>query len=286
MEKAGDAMKRIAVINDLSGFGRCSLTAAIPIISALGAECCPLPTAVLSNQTGYSSYYCFDLTDELKNYIEEWKKLGYKFDAIMTGYIATPRQADLILKFIDDFKDSQTKLIVDPVMADDGKIYDTYSTELCKKVKEIAKRADIITPNLSELCILADTEYEKIITGKDKSGYEDSIASLAKQLLSDSVKSVIVTGVISSGSICNILVGEASVSVIRSEIFGGSYSGTGDIFASVISAEAAKGKNLESAVALASKFLSKSIKSSFLEGTDRNDGVNFQKYLEMLKDEQ
>lgn len=285
MEKSGEAMKKIAVINDLSGFGRCSLTAAIPIISALGAECCPLPTAVLSNQTGYDSYHCIDLTDELESYIEEWKKLGYTFDAIMTGYIASPRQADLILNFIDDFKTPQTKLIVDPVMADDGRIYGTYSSELCGKIKEIAKRADIITPNLTELCILTNANYEEIISQKDTEGYFDLIASLAQTLISDSLKTVIVTGIISSQSICNIIAEKESVSVVKSEIFGGSYSGTGDIFASIISAEAAKGTNIEYAVELAAKFLSKAIESSFHKGSDRNDGVNFQEYLEMLTNE-
>lgn len=278
-------MKKIAVINDLSGFGRCSLTVAIPIISALGCECCPLPTAVLSNQTGYESYHCIDLTDELEGYANEWKKLGYKFDAIMTGYIASPKQADLILKFIDDFKGENTKLIVDPVMADDGKIYGTYSKELCKKVIEVSRKANIITPNITELCILTGTNYEQLIAKRDNNNYIDSIVEVAKKLLNDTVKSVIVTGVITCGSICNILVEKDNVSVARSDIFGGSYSGTGDIFASVISAEIAKGTNLVYAIELATKFLEKSIKSSFREGTDRNDGVNFQRYLEMLTNE-
>lgn len=278
-------MKKIAVINDISGFGRCSLTAAIPVISALGVECCPLPTAVLSNQTGYKSYHCIDLTDELESYVDEWKKLGYKFDAILTGYIASAKQADLILKFIDDFKTENTKLIVDPVMADDGKIYGTYSKELCKKVVEISRKANIITPNITELCILTGTNYETIISKKDESLYLNYVADIAKVLLSDNLRSIIVTGVVTSGSICNILVEKDGISVARSEIFGGSYSGTGDLFASVISAEVAKGTSLVYAIELATKFLEKSIKSSFREGTDRNDGVNFEKCLEMLTNE-
>ena len=278
-------MKKIAVINDISGFGRCSLTAAIPVISALGVECCPLPTAVLSNQTGYKSYHCIDLTDELESYVDEWKKLGHKFDAILTGYIASAKQADLILKFIDDFKTENTKLIVDPVMADDGKIYGTYSKELCKKVVEISRKANIITPNITELCILTGTNYETIISKKDESSYLNYVADIAGALLSDNLKSIIVTGVVTSGSICNILVERDGISVARSEIFGGSYSGTGDLFASVISAEVAKGTSLVYAIELATKFLEKSIKSSFREGTDRNDGVNFENCLEMLTNE-
>lgn len=278
-------MKKIAVINDLSGFGRCSLSVTLPIISALGAECCPVPTAILSNQTGYDSYHCIDLTDELEAYCLEWKKLGYKFDAILTGYIASPEQADLILKFINEFKTEKTKLIVDPVMADGGKIYDTYSKELCKKVIVLSKKADIITPNLTELCILTGTNYEKLISKSDDKNYVKIISETAKLLITDTLKSVIVTGVIHSGSILNILVEKNAVSVTASKIYGGSYSGTGDIFASIISAEAAKGTSLVYAIELASKFLEKSIKSSFNEGSDRNDGVNFQKYLRLLTDE-
>lgn len=279
-------MKRIAVINDLSGFGRCSLTAALPIISALGAECCPLPTAALSNQTGYDSYFCFDLTDSLDSFISEWKKLGCKFDAILTGFITSPKQAQIILKFIDEFKTDKTKLIVDPVMADDGKIYDSYSRELCENMAQIAKKANIITPNLSELCILAGTGYEETVKHKNGDGYIELISDIAAGLLSENLKAVTVTGVIYRGHIYNIIVEKEKVCTVKSEIYGGSFSGTGDIFSSIIAAEAANGKELVHSVELAAKFLEMSIKSSYLEKTDRNDGVNFQKFLEVLTNEQ
>ncbi len=279
-------MKRIAVINDLSGFGRCSLTAALPIISALGAECCPLPTAVLSNQTGYNSYFCVDLTDSLEAYIREWKKLGYKFDAILTGFITSAKQAQIISNFIDEFKTDKTKLIVDPVMADDGKIYGSYSRELCECTAQIAKRADIITPNLSELCILAGTGYEEIVGHKDGDGYIELISDIAAGLLSENLKAVTVTGVIYRGHIYNIIVEKEKVCTVKSEIYSGSFSGTGDIFSSIIAAEAANGRELVHSVELAAKFLEMSIKSSYSEKTDRNDGVNFQKFLEALTNEQ
>ena len=140
--QVGDCLKKIAAVNDISGFGRCSLTAALPVISALGIECCPLPTAVLSNQTGYDSFHCVDLTNDLSRFINEWKKLGVKFDGILTGYIASATQAELISQFIDEFATENTVTVVDPVMADDGQVYGTYSKSLCAKVAHLAKKSE------------------------------------------------------------------------------------------------------------------------------------------------
>lgn len=278
-------MKRIAVIGDISGFGRCSLTASIPVISSLGIECCPFPTAVLSAQTGYSSYHFIDLTSEFTAYENEWEKLGYRFDGILTGYIASPLQADLIASFIKKFKSENTVLLVDPVMADDGEIYGTYSNELCGKVTEIAKKADIITPNLTELCILTSANYSYITSKENDSDYLDLIRGEAEKMLSKTLKSVIVTGVRYKGEIYNLVCEKSGYSQVKSQIFGGSYSGTGDLFASVICAKAVLGVPLKTAVETASKFLEKSVQSSFNERTDRNDGINFQEYLEVLKNE-
>lgn len=278
-------MKRIAVIGDISGFGRCSLTASIPVISSLGIECCPFPTAVLSAQTGYSSYHFIDLTNEFTAYEREWEKLGYSFDGILTGYIASPAQADLIDSFIKKFKSESTVLVVDPVMADDGKIYGTYSDELCRKVSYTAKSADIITPNLTELCILAGVNYADVTKKSESETYLEFISSIAKGLITETLKSVIVTGVRHKGEIYSILCEKDSCCQIKSKIFGGSYSGTGDLFASVICAKAVLGIPLEKAVNTAAAFLEKSIESTFNEGTDRNDGVNFQEFLEMLKND-
>lgn len=278
-------MKRIAVIGDISGFGRCSLTASIPVISSLGIECCPFPTAVLSAQTGYSSYHFIDLTSEFTAYESEWEKLGYSFDGILTGYIASPLQADLIASFIKKFKSENTVLLVDPVMADDGEIYGTYSNELCSKLSEIAEKADIITPNLTELCILTGADYSEITSKENDSDYLDLIRGEAEKMLSKTLKSVIVTGVRYKGEIYNLVCEKNSHSQTKSQIFGGSYSGTGDLFASVICAKAVLGVPLKTAVATASKFLEKSVQSTFYEGTDRNDGINFQEYLEVLKND-
>ena len=216
-------MKRIAVIGDISGFGRCSLTASIPVISSLGIECCPFPTAVLSAQTGYSSYHFIDLTSEFTAYESEWEKLGYSFDGILTGYIASPLQADLIASFIEKFKSENTVLLVDPVMADDGEIYGTYSNELCCKLSVIAEKADIITPNLTELCILTGADYSEITSKENDSDYLDLIRGEAEKMLSKTLKSVIVTGVRYKGEIYNLVCEKNGYSQVKSQIFGGSY---------------------------------------------------------------
>lgn len=275
-------MKKIAVVNDLSGLGRCSLTAALPILSVMGYEVCPLPTAVLSNQTGYKSFYFADFTEHLAEYAKEWKNKSIRFDAILTGYTASEKQADIISGFIDDFRTENTLLLVDPVMADDGEIYGTYTTGLCKKIKDLAEKADIITPNLTELCILTDSNYDKLTAKSEDEDYIKIIGEKAKELISDTLRTVIVTGVKKGSCVCTVTAETDKISVAGCEAFGGSYSGTGDIFSSVVCGKLLGGESAAKASEAAVRFLEKSIKDSYLENSDRNDGVNFQKYLEML----
>ncbi len=270
-------MKKIAVINDLSGFGRCSLTAALPVISALGIECCPLPTAILSHQTGFSDFYCADFTDHLTPYIDVWKKQNVKFDAILTGYLASEKQVDIILNFIENFGEN-TLVFIDPVMADDGVLYDTYDEKLCGKVKRLTEKANIITPNLTELCILCGTDYKEI----SKDNNIQKIAEIASSLLSERLETVIVTGVKTQGEIINIIVDKNGTSTVKSKLLGGSYSGTGDIFSSVVCGALTKGMDIFDAVSLATNFIYCSIKNTPTEFSYEPNGVNFQKHLEML----
>ncbi len=270
-------MKKIAVINDISGFGRCSLTAALPVISAMGIECCPLPSAVLSNQTGYESYLCRDCTDLMDGFINEWKKLDVHFDAILTGYAASAEQIEKMRHFISAFMDEDTVFVCDPVMADDGKIYATYNEAMCEKVCDLAKHANIITPNLTELAVLTGENYEKLLHADF-----DTVGAAAKTLLSDTLHTVIVTGIRKGDSVTNLVVTENAAVPVTSKAVGGSYSGTGDLFSSVICGGAVKGMDIIAAVRLAGNFISRAVSDTYAEQTDRNDGVNFQKYLEMI----
>lgn len=278
-------MKKAAVINDISGFGKCSLTAAVPIFSALGVQCCPLVTAVLSNQTGYPSYHCTDMTDELEASLSEWRKLGYKFESVLTGYITSARQADIIIDAVRDFRKDGSLIVVDPVMADDGKLYATYSKELCQRVVKLASLADIITPNLTELCILTRTSYRQLTESKDSENYLGIIGRCAQSLIGETLGTVIVTGIKTGNTICNVIATKNGCSTVRSEICGGSYSGTGDIFSSVVCAEVTKGMSVDYAVNTACRLIEKALRDTVREGTDRNDGINFEKYLGLLINE-
>ena len=139
--------RKIAVINDLSGLGRCSLTAAISVLSSMGVQPCPLPTAILSSQTEYPSYYSYDFTGKMDHFRQEWKKLGTEFSGIYTGYTASVAQIEQIFRFLDTFQKNNTFLVVDPVMGDDGLTYDMYTGELLAAMKQLVTRADVITPN-------------------------------------------------------------------------------------------------------------------------------------------
>ncbi len=270
-------MKKIAVVNDISGCGKCSLTVSLPIISVMGIECCPVPTAILSNQTGFDSFYCADFTEHLTNYIDVWKRRNLTFDAVLTGYLASEKQADIIIDFIDSFGKNAT-VFVDPVMADDGVLYGTYNEELCKKVKMLSKKANILTPNLTELCILCDADYNELSREHDIKKISDS----AKSLLSDVTEAVIVTGVKTEAEILNVIVDKSGTNVVKSPLLKGSYSGTGDIFSSIVCGAVTKGKSVTESVKLATDFISKSIKNTPTKLGYEPDGVNFQKSLEML----
>ena len=151
--------KKIAVINDFSGFGRCSLTVSIPIISAMKIQCCALPTAILSNHTGYEDYFFDDYTDKMKAYYMKWEKLGLKFDGIYSGFLGSEKQAKIVEDFIERFSNENTVVTVDPAMADNGKMYATIDERLCREMKNLIPLSHIITPNLTEACILTDTAY-------------------------------------------------------------------------------------------------------------------------------
>lgn len=154
-----EKQKKIALINDLTGFGRCSTAVMAPIVSALRIQAVAVPTAILSAHTQFPTYYFDDYTDRMKDYIQTYKDLKLDFDAISTGFLGSEQQVDIVLDFIRHFKTDRNFVIVDPVMGDYGKLYRTYTKEMCEKMKELVHYADIITPNLTELCTLIDAPY-------------------------------------------------------------------------------------------------------------------------------
>ncbi len=279
--------KKIAVINDLSGFGRCSLTAAISVICAMGVQPCPLPTAILTAQTGYPSYYCDDYTEKMEYFRREWQKMGQTFDGIYTGFVASEGQVEQIFRFLNTFDTERTFLLVDPVLGDDGKTYDFFTTHLLEQMKKLVQRADIITPNLTELALLTDTPYEKLAENIDHDTRIAAITELAEQVSENGPSHVIVTGIRFTDQqgvrqMGNLYITEEKRLLLAFPYIGGSYSGTGDLFASCIAAGVARGDNIPSIIQTAGDFLESALADSVKEHVPRNDGVNYEKFLHLL----
>lgn len=280
--------KKIAVINDLSGFGRCSLTAAIPTISVMGVQPCPLPTAVLSAQTGFPSYYCDDYTEKMEHFRQEWEKMGVQFDGIYTGFVASETQIRRIFRFLDTFYGESTFLLVDPVMGDEGRVYKLFTPELLRRMKELALRADVVTPNLTELCLLTGADYGELGRMKGEKEITEAAGELAEKLMESGPDTIVVTGIrfedAQSGErmIGNLAVDQSGRRLSAFPYIGGSFSGTGDLFASIIAGGIARGDDIFRTMDLAGEFVERAMKDSAAEGVERNQGTNFEKYLGML----
>ncbi len=274
------AVKRCAVINDLSGFGRCSLTVAIPILSALGIQACPLPTAILSNHTGWDEYYFEDFTDRMRDYASYWEKLGLEFDSIYTGFLGSEQQVEAILEFVEKFQKPETLLFVDPAMADHGEFYSTCTKELCDKMRELVRHADIITPNLTEACLLCEVPY---LGNADRVSYEE-VYALGEKLADMGPKQVIITGVKCGDLVANVVIDRLRGArfVIESPHISCEYCGTGDTFASVLCGYLTLGMNSHEALTKTSKFVAKTIEFSFEHGVPPLEGVAFEPFLQEL----
>lgn len=269
--------KKIAVINDFSGFGRCSISVALPVISMLRIQCCPLPTSIFSNHTGFPSYFFDDYTAKMPAYIAQWKELGLQFDGICTGFLGSKEQIRIVTDFFKDFKTEKNLVIVDPVMGDYGKTYSTYTQDMCLEMKKLVSYADILTPNVTEACILTDTPYQEKFRLKD---YESMALSLSKQ----GPKKIVITGIVQGDFIANYCFEEGQPpKIIRSHKVGTQRSGTGDIFAAIIAADAVNGVPFRDSVKKASRFIKKCILKSIELDIPLTDGVCFEEVLWTLK---
>ena len=269
--------KKIAVINDFSGFGRCSIAVALPIISAMRIQCCPLPTSIFSNHTGFESFFFEDYTSRMQPYIEEWKKLGLQFSGISTGFLGSKEQIQIVLQFFKDFGTEDNVIVVDPVMGDYGKTYSTYTPEMCEEMKKLVSYADILTPNLTEACILTDTPYHEKWSMKE-------VGALAEKLSGMGPEKVVITGIIQGEFIANYCYEKGQAGKIRrTHKVGTQRSGTGDIFAAIIAADAVNGVPFQDSVRKASLFIKKCIEKSIEMDLPLTDGVCFEEVLHKLQ---
>lgn len=269
--------KKIAVINDLSGFGRCSIAVSLPVISKLKVQCCPLPTSIFSNHTGFEHYFFEDFTARMPEFIDHWERLGLEFSAVYSGFLGSADQIDIVSDFIRRFRTDHTLVIIDPVMGDYGKPYSTYTPEMCSRMKQLVQYADILTPNLTEACILTDTPYKEKWRKKE-------IRQMAEKLMSRGPDRIVITGIVQGGYIANYVCDRKTCDhFLRTIRVGTQRSGTGDIFASIIAADAVNGVDFAASVKKASNFVKKCIQKSIELDIPLTDGVAFEEVMDSLK---
>lgn len=272
--------RKIAVINDFTGFGKCSLAVSLPVISAMKIQCCPLPTSILSNHTEYESYFFDDYTEKMEEYISNWRKLNLKFEGIATGFLGSKAQIDIVGSFIKEFKNEKTAVLIDPVMGDHGQIYDTFTDDMCKKMRELIEFADIITPNLTEACILTGMEFVDDAMGNN----DEVIIEMAERLSEMGPEKVVITGIIRDEFVVNYVNEKNNYGeFLKTKKLGVERSGTGDLFSSILIADAVNGLEFRESVIKASVFISECIKRTIELDIPPKDGVCFEELLYKLQ---
>lgn len=273
-------VKKVAAVHDLSGAGRVSLTVVIPILSSMGFQACPLPTAILSSHTQYPSFSFLDLTEEMKRIIEEWKKLDIGFDAIYTGYLGSPGQVRIVDEFIGEFRKENSLVVVDPVLGDNGKLYANITLDMVVEMRHLIRRADVITPNLTELFYLLEKPYEERNTDEELKQYLLELSGKGPEV-------VIITSV-------PVLNDPHRTSVyaynrrgnrywkVTCPYLPAHYPGTGDTFTSVITGALLQGDSLPIALDRAVQFISQGIRATFGYEYDQREGILLEKVLHNL----
>lgn len=266
-------MKRILTIQDISCVGKCSLTVALPIISAFGIETSVLPTAVLSTHTAFNGFTFRDLTDDMTQITEHWKKEKINFDAMYTGYLGSFEQLEIVSKIFDDFKSNNGLILVDPVMADNGKLYTGFSQEFADAMSKLCQKADVIVPNLTEASFMLREPY--VASGYD----EEYIKTILKKLCKLGAKKSVLTGVNFGDEKLGVYGYDSQTDKYFSyfrEHLPQSFHGTGDVFASALLGGLTIGKNLQNALEIAVDFTVESILAT-IKNTDHNwYGVDFE----------
>lgn len=273
-------VKKIAAVHDLSCMGRVSLTVVIPILSSMGFQVCPLPTAVLSSHTQYPEFSILDLTDEMPRIIAEWKKLDIQFDAFYTGYLGSPRQIQIVSDFIDDFRQPDGLVVVDPVLGDNGRLYTNFDESMIREMRHLAAKADVITPNLTELFYLMDKPYKAANTDEELKSYLRLLSDAGPQVVI--ITSVPVHGESHKTSVYAYnRVGDRYWK-ITCPYLPAHYPGTGDTFTSVITGALLQGDSLPIALDRATQFILQGIRATFGYEYDNREGILLEKVLHNL----
>ncbi len=263
--------KKVCAIHDLSGIGRCALTVVIPILSQMGAQVIPLPTALLSSHTGgYSDFSFLELSDEMERITAHWKKLDVNFDSVYSGFLGDARQIEFVLDFaLYNRKKHGSMFFADPVMGDDGKKYQTYTDEMCCLTRDIAKHADVITPNITEACILLDTPYREHF---EKNEIKDMLIALSNS----GKTSVVITGVSDGDDTIGARYYDKESGGFGNHFtrkLDASYPGTGDAFSSVVLGTLLRKRSLGESVFSAVSYVYKAVELTHKMGTPIREGI-------------
>ena len=270
--------KRIALVNDITGFGRCSVTVELPLISAMKIQACPLPTAILSVHTGFEQHYLDDYTQRMQPYMDSWEKNRLSFDGICTGFLGSAEQITLVEDFIRRFKAPYTRVMVDPVMGDNGRLYKSYNMEMCAEMRRLLAHADLVTPNLTEACLLLNIPYPK-----DGKISDTELEYMASELAAHGPSQVIITGLHGDSTVRNFIYEAGRGKALSVEKVGGDRSGTGDAFAAIVAGSLINGESLEQAAVKAAEFINKCLKYAMKLDLPWNYGMPFEEYLRELK---
>lgn len=289
-QRGGDFVPRLAMINDIAGFGRCSTTVSLPVISVMKVQVCPVPTSVLSNHLGFPLCHFDDYTSHMRDYIKVWNELGLTFDGLYCGFLGNEDQIDIVREFVEMFR--PPLFLLDPVMGDHGRAYSSITETHVQKMKELLPLADIITPNITEACLLTGTPWKDgEWTMQELSGLCERLADICQQESVSSGEasvgtvsgaSIVITGIRQGDSLVNFLWDDGVYTTVSTPIAGASRPGTGDIFASILAADAVRRETLLTSVQKAANFVGLCIAGSEKAGTPVQEGVVFEKYLAAL----
>lgn len=273
-QREGAYIPRVAAVHDLCGYGKCSLGVAIPVLSAAGCDVCPVPTGLFSSHTAFPGWYMHDTTDMLEDYLAAWKNIGVHIDAVYSGFLGAPEQVDRIRDLYAAYPDALR--VVDPVMADHGKVYPTYTPELCDAMSELACGADILTPNLTEAAIILGEAWQ----GTDLADGE--AARIIDALVAKGAKHVVLKGIQREGETCirNFVGGiDCPLTEVHNEYLPYMLHGTGDLYASCLLAAVMAGRSLTEAVAFAGEFVHDAMIVSAQQPAFEDRGVSFEPLL-------
>lgn len=282
-KREGDYIPRVAAVHDLCGYGKCSLGVAIPVLSAAGCDVCPVPTGLFSSHTAFPGFYMHDTTNILQDYINAWKGIGVEIDAIYSGFLGAPEQVDLIRELYAMYPNALR--VVDPVMADHGKVYPTYTPELCAAMAELAAGADILTPNLTEAAIILGEPIGDDWAGTDIS--DEGAHRIVAALVAKGAKHVVLKGIQREGEnvIRNFVGGiDCETHELSNEYLPYMLHGTGDVYASCLLAAIMAGRTLEEAVRFAGDFTHDAMIVSAKQPNFQERGVSFELLLGKVSD--